>query len=55
MIVIEILGAVLALGLGVYIGIGFPGLPGGEDRVIHRRRQRRRSFTPLDWLKPPRR
>jgi hypothetical protein len=24
----------LALGLGVYIGLGFPGLPGREDRVI---------------------
>lgn len=44
---------IIALAVGIYIGLGFPGLPGGEDRVVSRRRRRRRSFTPLDWLRPP--
>jgi hypothetical protein len=52
---IEIIGMVVALGVGLYIGFGFPGLPGGEDRIVSRRRRRRRSFTPLDWLRPPKR
>ena len=55
MMLLYVIGGVLALGLGIYIGLGFPGLPGREDRVVHRRPVRRRSFTPLDWLRPPRR
>lgn len=50
-----ILGMILALAAGIYIGLGLPGLPGPRDRVVWngRRRQRRRTFMPLDWLRPP--
>jgi len=50
---LSILGLVLALVAGVYIGLGFPGLPGREDRVLPggRRRQRKPYFTPLDLLR----
>jgi hypothetical protein len=51
-----ILGMILALGLGIYIGLGAPGAPWGrQDRIVrsgHARRTRR-QFTPLDWLRPP--
>lgn len=50
-----IFGAIVALALGIYIGLGFPGLPGREDRIVRRRPPRRKSFTPLDWLRPPKR
>lgn len=49
-----ILGAVAALALGIYAGLGFPGLPGREDRVLPRRSERSRAqrhFTPLDLLR----
>jgi hypothetical protein len=49
-------GMIAALAAGVYIGLGLPGLPGPQDRVLPpgRRRRRKRTFTPLDWLRPPR-
>jgi hypothetical protein len=47
----HILGMVLALLLGIYIGLGFPGLPGREDRVVSRRGRRIHHFTPLDLLR----
>ena len=53
MTLLQIVGAVAALGLGIYIGLGFPGLPGREDRVVRRRQDRSRAYTPLDWLRPP--
>ncbi|HSJ15091.1 MAG TPA: hypothetical protein VK939_11790 [Longimicrobiales bacterium] len=51
-----ILGAAVALGGGIYVGLGAPGMPGREDRVLPpgsrpRRLERRR----IDWLRPPRR
>lgn len=48
-----IMGMVLALAAGVYIGLGFPGMPGREDRVLPggRRRKRKDYFTPLDLLR----
>lgn len=48
-----VLGAILALLIGVYIGLGLPGMPGREDRVLPggRRRQRKPHFTPLDLLR----
>ena len=48
-----VLGGVVALLVGVYIGLGFPGLPGREDRVLPRgmRRRRKPMFTPLDLLR----
>ncbi|MBI4410164.1 MAG: hypothetical protein HY561_10680 [Gemmatimonadetes bacterium] len=52
-----LVGAIAALGLGIYIGLGMPGLPGPHDRVLPpgRARRPRRRHTPLDWLRPPRR
>jgi hypothetical protein len=46
-------GMVLALAAGIYIGLGFPGLPGREDRVLPSgmRRRRKDHFTPLDLLR----
>ena len=49
-----IVGGAAALGLGVYIGLGFPGLPGREDRVVPRRSAHSaatRHFTPLDLMR----
>lgn len=48
-----VIGAILALGIGIYIGLGMPGLPGREDRVLPRGMRRRRPdhFTPLDLLR----
>jgi hypothetical protein len=53
-----ILGCVAALAIGIYVGLGFPGLPGREDRVVPRRGGHgrvRRYFTPMDMLRPPKR
>jgi hypothetical protein len=44
---------ILALALGIYIGLGMPGMPGREDRVLPSgmRRRRKQHFTPLDLLR----
>jgi hypothetical protein len=55
--VIYIIGMVLALAAGIYIGLGWPGLNvGRNDRVLRggRRQPVRRAYTPLDWFKPRR-
>jgi hypothetical protein len=46
-------GMVLALLLGIYLGLGRPGTKGPEDRVLPSgmRRRRKRHFTPLDMLR----
>lgn len=49
-----ILGGIVALAAGIYIGLGWPGLPvGREDRVLPRgmRRRKKDRFTPLDLLR----
>ena len=49
-----IVGAIVALAAGIYIGLGWPGLPfGRENRVLPRgmRRRRKDHFTPLDLLR----
>jgi hypothetical protein len=48
-----IIGAILALALGIFIGLGMPGIPGAEDRVLPRgmRRRKKDYFTPLDLLR----
>lgn len=49
-----IVGAVVALLAGIYIGLGWPGLPmGREDRLLPRgmRRRKKDYFTPLDLLR----
>ena len=47
------IGAIAALLFGIYAGLGFPGLPGREDRVLPggKKRRRKRHFTPLDLLR----
>lgn len=48
-----IAGMVLALAIGIYIGLGMPGMPGRQDRVLPpgMRRRRKEHFTPLDLLR----
>lgn len=48
-----IAGGIVALLVGIYIGLGMPGLGGREDRVLPRgmKRQRPSYFTPLDLLR----
>ncbi|HEX6938914.1 MAG TPA: hypothetical protein VF158_05840 [Longimicrobiales bacterium] len=50
-----IVACVATFAIGIYIGLGYPGLPGREDRVVHRRPRRVHRFTPLDLLRRPRR
>lgn len=48
-----VIGGILALLIGVYIGLGMPGLPGREDRVLPKgmRRKKKDYFTPIDLLR----
>lgn len=48
-----VIGGILALLVGIYIGLGLPGLPGREDRVLPKgmRRRRKNHFTPIDLLR----
>lgn len=48
-----LIGGILALAVGIYIGLGMPGLPGREDRVLPRgmRRRKKQHFTPIDLLR----
>ncbi len=50
---LQIFGMVVALLVGFYIGLGFPGLPGRKDRVLPggMKRRRKSRFTPLDLLR----
>lgn len=50
-----VVGGVIAFAVGIYIGLGYPGLPGREDRMALRRGRRVHRFTPLDLLRPPKR
>ncbi|HSJ25579.1 MAG TPA: hypothetical protein VK929_12970 [Longimicrobiales bacterium] len=50
-----ILGMLVALGLGVYVGLGAPGWKGREDRVVHEGRARRLERRHIHWLRPPNR
>jgi hypothetical protein len=50
-----IVALVLALGLGVYVGLGAPGLPGREDRVVAAGRARRLPKRSIRWHRPERR
>lgn len=51
-----ILSFVAALGGGIYVGLGAPGMPGREDRVLPPG-MRRKSLEKrhIDWLRGPRR
>lgn len=51
-----ILGALLALGIGIYVGLGMPGTSGREDRVVTPGKARREAqHRSLDWLRTFRR
>jgi hypothetical protein len=43
--------AVLALALGVYVGLGMPGMPGREDRVVPHGRARRLPHRHIHWFR----
>jgi hypothetical protein len=44
--------AVLALAIGIYVGLGLPGIPGREDRVVAPGRARRLRHNYIHWYKP---
>jgi hypothetical protein len=47
-----ILVGLLALGIGIYVGLGMPGTSGREDRVVPPGKARREAqHRPLDWLR----
>lgn len=48
-------GMVVALGVGIYVGLGMPGIPGREDRVVPPGRARRLKQNQIDLLKRKRR
>lgn len=51
-----IVGMAAALGIGIWVGLGFPGVNGPEDRVVRPGQSRRRlEKKHIDWLRPPRR
>jgi hypothetical protein len=55
MIVWIIGGMVVALAGGIYVGLGLPGLPGREDRVVPHGRARRMETKHIHWFKPDQR
>lgn len=42
---------IVALGVGIYVGLGAPGFRGGEDRVITHGRARRLPHRYIAWLR----
>lgn len=47
-----IVSMIVALAAGIYVGLGMPGLPGREDRVVrHGRARRLNKHRFLDWLR----
>lgn len=43
--------SVVALGAGIYVGLGAPGMPGRKDRVVSPGRARRLKYNYIHWLK----
>lgn len=48
-------GMIVALGVGIYVGLGMPGIPGREDRLVPPGRARRLQKQHIDLLKRKRR
>lgn len=48
-------GMVIALGVGIYVGLGMPGTAGREDRIVPPGRARRLKKQHIDLLKRKRR
>jgi Uri superfamily endonuclease len=49
-----LLGMAVALGAGIYVGLGAPGTRGRENRVVYHRPARRLEKRHIDWLRPKR-
>ena len=52
-----VLGGVAAFGLGIWIGLGHPGVGGREDRVLPGNMRRRPAHKQefLNWIRPKQR
>jgi hypothetical protein len=50
-----IIGMIAAVVVGVYVGLGMPGMPGRTDRVVPPGRARRLSPSYVHWFRPKRR
>jgi hypothetical protein len=48
---ILVLGMVAAFGLGIYVGLGAPGMKGREDRVVMEGRARRLQKRHIHWIR----
>jgi hypothetical protein len=47
------IGLAAALGAGIYVGLGMPGMSGREDRMVSPGKARREArYRNIDWLKP---
>jgi hypothetical protein len=43
---------IVALGIGIWVGLGLPGMPGGrEDRIVAPGRARRLKHNYIHWYK----
>jgi hypothetical protein len=52
MVLIWILGLIAALGLGIWVGLGWPGLKRGRsDRVVPSGRSRRLPANYIHWIR----
>lgn len=49
-----LLGMIVALGAGLYVGLGAPGTAGPKDRVVQPGQARRLPKRHIDWLRPRR-
>ena len=47
-----VLLAIIALALGIYVGLGLPGMPGRVDRVVSPGRARRLRPNHIHWFRP---
>lgn len=43
---------IIALGVGIYVGLGAPGFRGRQDRVITGGRGRRLPHRYVNWMRP---
>jgi Uri superfamily endonuclease len=49
---IILMGMFVALGAGIYVGLGTPGMKGRQDRVVRHGQPRRLEKRHIDWLRP---
>jgi len=50
-----IIGSVIALAAGVWVGLGHPGFKGRDDRIVEPGRAHRLERKPLNWTRPEKR